>query len=69
MLDQRRKRWADVVQLLYKLYNICIQKLYKCFVFTGILYVGEWGVKGSNLYCAKCYLKVLLFHVSYLIPS
>ena len=25
MLDQRRRRWADVVQMLYK-----------CFVFTGI---------------------------------
>ena len=26
MLDQRRRRWADVVQMLYK-----------CFVFAGIL--------------------------------
>ena len=28
MLDQRRRRWASVVQMLYK-----------CFVFTGLLYV------------------------------
>ena len=28
MLDQRRRRWADVVQMLYK-----------CFVFAGSLFV------------------------------
>ena len=28
MLDQRRRRWADVVQMLYK-----------CFVFPGLLFV------------------------------
>ena len=35
MLDQRRRRWADVVQMLYK-----------CFVFAGIVYISErWKLR------------------------
>ena len=34
MLDQRRRRWADVVQMLYK-----------CFVFAGIACLQTWDVE------------------------
>ena len=41
MLDQRRRRWADVVQMLFKCFvrrrrwADVVQMLFKCFVFAG----------------------------------
>ena len=43
MLDQRRRRWADVVQMLYR-----------CFVFAGL----SGYVVGREKYAYLCYKKV-----------
>ena len=39
MLDQRQRRWTDVVQMLYK-----------CFVFTGMGYKRRWTDVVQMLY-------------------
>ena len=54
MLDQRRRRWADVVQMLYK-----------CFVFAGIvptldhagtahMTMKHWVNMGRGIFCHTC---------------
>ena len=50
MLDQRRRRWTDVVQMLYK-----------CFVFAGMdVYDGPQYIR-SVYRCTPCHQVVILF--------
>ena len=55
MLDQRRRRWADVVYMLYK-----------CFVFSGYRPTPYWSLNGYNFNSKSPCLNVLLAFSLYL---
>ena len=49
MLDQRRRRWADIVQMLYE-----------CFVFTWIAVIGTQSPLRHHLYTLNFHLQFSL---------
>ena len=52
MLDQRRRRWADIVQMLYKR-----------FVFTGIAVIGTQSPSRHHLYTVNFHLQLLTYGI------
>ena len=64
MLDKRRKRWASVVQMLYKCF-VFVQNI--CRPITFVQYWTNVGDVGPALY--KCYTNVLCLLGNHIGPA